>query len=710
MKVLLQRFDSGAAELADAPVPSVGSRTIVVETRNTLVSTGTERSIVEFGRSNLLEKARAQPDKVRQVLGKVRTDGLVPTMEAVRAKLSSPVALGYCHSGVVVEVGSSSSPFAVGDRVATNGNHAEYVSVPFTLAARIPDNVSFEAASFTALASIGLQGVRLANPTLGETVVVYGLGLVGLLTVQILRATGCRVIGVDTSESRLEMARGFGAIAIDGSAENLVHQVLAATGGVGADAVLLTLASSSNDPIHLSAEMSRKRGRIVLVGVTGLELNRDDFYRKELSFVVSCSYGPGRYDPIYEDRALDYPLPFVRWTEQRNFEAVLQLMADGRLDTRSLISHRFALEDATKAYDLITSPEPSLGVVLTYPGRDGAPVAAEQRTITIAGAKSSRGSFTVGVIGAGDFGSRTLIPAIVAAGGNLRIIASGRGTSATLAAKKWGFAAASTDVDSIFGDTEVDTVAVLTRHDSHARYVVRALNAGKNVFVEKPLALSEAELDEVVAAAEKSGRIVTIGFNRRFAPLAQRLRKDLMARVGPVSLICTVNAGSIPREHWVHDAAIGGGRIVGEACHFIDLVRYLSGSRIVAAHTVPALGPRRDVIDDISHILLTFADGSTAAVHYLANGNPKYPKERIEAFADGRVWQIDNWKQMHAWGARSESGSVISGADKGHRAELRALADAVKNGGTPPIPHDELFEVSRWSIRIAEQARRRPAG
>lgn len=719
MKQLLQQLDTGETRLLDVPAPRAGSASLVVESRATVVSAGTERMLVEFGRANLLDKARQQPDKVRQVLDKVRTDGLAPTLEAVRAKLDAPIPLGYCQAGVVVEVGERVRQFRAGERVVTNGAHAEYVRVSQTLAARIPDGVGFEAAAFTPLAAIGLQGIRLAAPTLGETVVVYGLGLIGLLTVQLLRANGCRVIGIDRDAARLALAEQCGAMAIEGGAGGAAEHVLAETGGVGADAVLLTLASQSDDPVHDAAAMSRKRGRLVLVGVTGLHLRREDFYRKELSFAVSCSYGPGRYDPEYEDAGRDYPLAFVRWTEQRNFEAVLALMAQGAVDPTPLITHRIPFADAPAAYDVISGKAPSLGVVLEYPDRGGAApgvsgrivpnVAAAASHVPAAGVRGgSRG--VVGVIGAGNFAVRTLLPALQPTGARLHTIVSSGGTTGAIAAQKFGFAQTSSEVESVIENEEIDTVFVLTRHDSHARLAERALAAGKHVFVEKPLALSDDALDRVAAAQLGSGCLLTVGFNRRFAPLTQELRALLRGRSGPLTVIATVNAGAIPRDHWTQDPEIGGGRIVGEACHFVDLCRALVGAPIVDLRVTTARDARDRAIDDIAHLSLTFADGSTAVVHYIASGARAFPKERVECFWDGKTVSIDNWRRLRRYGVASPLWERSRPMDKGHAEELRRWMAAVRGEQPVPIPLAELFEVSRWSVQAGRLARDAGAG
>ncbi|HEY7894289.1 MAG TPA: bi-domain-containing oxidoreductase [Gemmatimonadaceae bacterium] len=701
MKSLTHSLSTGALTLLDAPLPGASPRTIVVESRASVISAGTERMLVEFGRAGLLEKARRQPDKVKQVLDKVRTDGLSTTLSAVRAKLDQPIPLGYCNAGVVVEAGAASG-FAAGDRVVTNGPHAEYVRVARTLAARIPDGVSFECAAFTPVAAIGLQGIRLAAPTLGETVVVYGLGLIGLLAVQLLRANGCRVLGIDRDAGRLALAERFGALAIDGSAGDTVARVLAHTNDAGADAVLLTLASDSNEPVHEAAQFARHKGRLVLVGVTGLDLRRDDFYKKELSFAVSCSYGPGRYDPMYEEQGVDYPLGHVRWTERRNFDAVLALMADGRLDPSLLVSHHFAFDRARDAYDVLAGGEPCLGIVLTYPEhRDGVP-APMLRTVVRSSPKASPGATSIAIIGAGNFATRTLLPALRADGVRLHTIASGNGTSAAIAADKFGFERATTDLDAIFSAADIDAVFVLTRHDTHADLAVRALRAGKHVFVEKPLGLTEEDVERVADAAQENGRMLMVGFNRRFAPLTAELQRKLAGRGGPLATVITVNAGAIPRDHWTQDAEQGGGRIIGEACHFIDLARALTGSPITSLHSIGARTRDGSPVGDIATITLGFGEGSVAAIHYIASGSRSYPKERVECFFDGRTVTIDNWRRIRDWGTAMPWKRRTAGAqDKGHAAELHAWMRAVRDGGPPPIALDEIVDVSRWAVKAA---------
>jgi predicted dehydrogenase/threonine dehydrogenase-like Zn-dependent dehydrogenase len=710
MKQVLQRLDNGQTYLLDVPVPAASGVRLVIRSRASVISAGTERMLVEFGRGSLLDKARAQPDKVRDVLSKVRTDGLVSTLEAVQGKLATPIPLGYCNAGTIVDVGQHVTRFQPGDRVVSNGPHAEFVVVPHTLAAKIPDSVTFEAAAFTPIAAIGLQGIRLAQPTLGEAVVVYGLGLIGLLCVQLLRANGCMVIGIDRMPSRLALAQRFGAQVIDGAAGDVVARVNALTDGRGADAVLLTLASDSDEPVHNAARMSRKRGRLVLVGVTGLTLSRDEFFKKELSFQVSCSYGPGRYDPQYEERGVDYPAGFVRWTEQRNFEAVLGAMAAGQLDPSPLITHLFDFDAAPRAYELISGTAPSLGVVLRYPeanAGDGNGSAHSRRIDRAPPPAHPITGLTVGVIGAGNFATRMLLPILQRRGVRLRTIVSGGGPSAAVAGETFGFERVSADVDDILGDAAIDNVFVLTRHDSHAALVVRALEAGKHVFVEKPLALSQSDMDRIEDAVSSSGRLLMVGFNRRFAPLTRDVVKHVAARGGPLVVNITVNAGSIPRSHWTQDPDVGGGRVTGEACHFIDLARALVGHAITRVDITTASTRAGEIVDDIAVMMLNFADGSIASIAYLANGAKSFPKERIECFFDGCTLAIDNWRRLRRFNVPGPVFELGKRQDKGHAAEIEAWLAAVRLGGPPPIPTGELFEVSRWAIGAGESARRR---
>jgi len=709
MRQILQSLRSGATELADVPCPAVGAGQVLIRTTRTLVSAGTERMLVDFGKANLIDKARQQPDKVRQVLEKARTDGIAPTLAAVRSKLDQPLALGYCNVGRVIEVGRGVTGFAIGDRVASNGKHAEVVAVPTNLCAKVPDGVEDEAAAFTVLAAIALQGIRLAQPTLGETVAVTGLGLIGLVAVQLLRAHGCRVLGLDFDKERLALARTFGAEVVDLSAgADPVRMAEAFTRGNGVDAVIVTAATRSSEPIGQAAHMCRKRGRIVLVGVTGLELSRADFYEKELTFQVSCSYGPGRYDANYEQRGLDYPIGFVRWTEQRNFEAVLDMLAERRLDVAPLVTHRLPIAEAGRAYDIVGGAEPSLGVVLTYPDAIEVPDArVKVRTVTLpespAVPRTHNGKVSVGVVGSGNYATGVLIPAFKSAGARLTTVASSGGVSGFHAARKFGFAATTTETAALIGDASVDAVVVTTRHDTHADLVVEALDAGKHVFVEKPLALTLDDVDRIVAAREAAlargmSPLLMVGFNRRFAPHVVRMKQLLDGQGGPKAMIMTVNAGAIPADHWTQDKEVGGGRIVGEACHFIDLLRHLAGAPIATWLAQPMSSATADTVT----ITLGFADGSTGTVHYLANGNKAFPKERLEVFAGGRILQLDNFRRLDGHGWPSFRSMKLWSQDKGQTACVAAFVEAIAKGGPAPIPFEETIEIARKTIEVAE--------
>ena len=701
MRQILQNLATGEVELAEVPCPHVKPGHVLLRTTRSLISPGTERMLLDFGRAGLIEKARQQPDRLRAVLDKVRTDGMIPTVKAVRHKLDQPLPLGYCNVGVVLETGAGVSGFQVGDRVACNGKHAEVVSVPLNLCARVPDEVSDEEAAFTVVGAIALQGIRLLQPTMGEAIVVTGLGLIGQLAVRLLRTNGCRVLGIDPDPARIELARSAGAETVHlGTGQDPVAAATRFSRGRGVDGVLVTATTRSNEPMRQAPQMCRTRGRIVLVGVTGLELSRDDFYRKEISFQVSCSYGPGRYDPGYEDKGHDYPVGHVRWTEQRNFEAILDLMADRRLSVAPLVSHRWPLDRADAAYQVVAGSEPSLGIIIEYPSpqlKTDAALRSSHAALPVQQpARPSTGAPAVAFVGAGNHAAGVLIPAFKRAGARLVTVASASGVAAIHAGRKFGFSEASTESSAVVRDASVEAVVIATRHDSHAALVVQALEAGKPVFVEKPLCLTLDELSAVEDAYARAARpMLMVGFNRRFAPHVQRI-KTLLAGTGPKSFVMTVNAGTLAGDHWTRDREIGGGRIVGEACHFIDLLRYLAGSPIASKGRTG-----RDVSNDTVTLNLTFEDGSIGTVHYFANGSRALAKERLEVFADGTVLQLHNFRTLRGFGVRGFRRSALWRQDKGHQACASAFVAAVRSGGPSPIPFEEIVEVSRTAIALA---------
>ncbi|RCU43289.1 dehydrogenase [Corallincola holothuriorum] len=711
MKQVLQDMAKGGSTVVESPAPMASRGHLLIDTAVTLISAGTERMLVDFGKANLLQKAKQQPEKVKMVLEKVQTDGLATTVEAVRSKLAEPLPLGYCNVGIVNTVGSDVSGFTEGDRVVSNGGHADVVRIAKNLCAKIPDNVTNDEASFTVVASIGLQGIRLVNPTLGEAIVVTGVGLIGLLTVQMLCAQGCRVLAVDFDDSKLELAKQFGAeICNPGKGEDPVAAGMAFSRGKGVDGVIITASTKSTNPVTQAARMSRQRGRIVLVGVTGLELNRADFYEKELTFQVSCAYGPGRYDPAYEDHGHDYPYGLVRWTEQRNFEAILDLLDNGQLDVKPLISHRFEFEDAASAYELLTSDKAALGILLDYRSKTEA---RHNYSLELdANAKFTVGSPVVGFVGAGNYASRMLIPAFKEAGAQLHSIATSGGISGVTHGKKAGFAKTTTDTQAMIADPEINTVAIVTRHNSHAGFVVDALNAGKNVFVEKPLAITHEELAKVKSTYEKvigsdAAPRLMVGFNRRFSPQVQKMKQLLGSVKEPKSFIMTMNAGAIPANHWTQDLEAGGGRIIGEACHFIDLMRFLADSEIVSVQA-RRMGNADgvDVTEDKAAIILGFADGSFGTIHYLANGAASFPKERVEVFTAGRVLQLDNFRKLKGFGWPGFKKLNLWKQDKGQNSCAAEFLTAIKNGSASPISAEELFEVAKVTIDVAEQLRK----
>ena len=708
MKQILQNLSNGETSLSDVPCPQAIKGSILISSCNSLVSAGTERMLIDFGKANMIDKARQQPDKVKMVLSKVKNDGLLTTIDAVRSKLDQPLPLGYCNAGVVLE--TTEEGFSIGDRVVSNGYHAEVVRVTKNLCAKIPDNVDNESASFTVLAAVGLQGIRLIQPTLGESFVVTGLGLVGLLCVQMLRANGCRVLGVDFDSKKCEIARKYGAETVDLSKNEdpiLFSRIF--SNGRGVDGVIVTASSESDLIMHQAAEMCRQRARIVLVGVVGLNLRRDDFFKKEITFQVSASYGPGRYDAFYEENGNDYPIGFVRWTEQRNFEAVLQMMSEGQLDVKSLITHRYSIEDAIEAYSFLNDST-ALGIILSYP--DFSKNNLKKSKITLLNSHSSDLEPSipcVGFIGAGNYASRTLIPAFKEAGCFLETVISSGGVSGVHHGNKNGFASTSTDLSDLW-IKKINTIAIVTRHNNHAKQVVESLAHGKNVFVEKPLALTLEEIESIEKAyssANNSSHVrLMVGFNRRFAPHVIKMKDLLSKQKSPKSIIITVNAGAIPKDHWVQDNLIGGGRIIGEGCHFIDLMRHLVGHTIIDFQSTMIGGSLdNEIKEDKVSISLTFKDGSFGTIHYFANGGNEYPKERIEVFCENSVLKMDNYRLLKGYGFANFKSLRLFKQDKGQKACAKAFLDSIREGKPSPIPYEEIMESSQISIEIVNSLR-----
>lgn len=691
MKQIIQDLKNGQTVLEEVPAPQVKSGCVLIKTTRSLVSLGTERMLVEFGKANLIDKARQQPDRVKQVLDKIKTDGLQPTLEAVFNKLGQPLPLGYCNVGRVVAVGKGVTEFTVGDRVASNGNHAEYVCVPKNLVAKVPDGVSDSEAAFTVIGSIGLESIRLLRPELGETVVVIGLGLIGLMVAQLLKANGCKVIGVEFDQQKVELARNKGIDAIN-PMQNIdpVKYVEEVTNGIGSDGVIITASSRSDSIIHEACEMSRKRGRIVLVGVIGMNMRRDDFYKKELSFQVSCSYGAGRYDEDYENKGHDYPIAYVRWTEKRNFETILHTIAQGGLDVKCLITEEVDLENYNEIYGDMRR-RGSIASILRYPEQ-----CSGSRVVKIDTSEFKQGNGNIGIIGAGNYTSSMVVPCLTKAGARIRYIASAQGLNSKILAKRAGAEFATSDYHEILNDKDVDLVIITTRHNLHAPMVVETLKAGKSVFVEKPLCLNEEELAEIAATYKQAGDGVTltVGFNRRFSPFAIKLH-DLVGS-GAKNIVATMNAGFIPPEMWVHDLEIGGGRIIGEACHFIDLCSYIAGSEVVAV-CMNALGENPEENTDNASILLRYANGSNAVINYFANGSKAYAKERVEVFAQQKVLVIDNWRKLEGYGVKGFK--KMSGMmDKGQKTQFAMLNERIVNGGDSLIPFDSIVNTTKTAF------------
>ncbi|WP_296705089.1 bi-domain-containing oxidoreductase [Algoriphagus sp.] len=697
MKQIIQSFKTGETILEELPAPIVSKGNLLIRTTHSLVSLGTERMLVEFGKANLIQKARQQPDKVKMVLDKIKAEGLLPTLETVFNKLEQPLPLGYCNVGVVEEVGEGVSGFQIGDRVVSNGSHAEYVSVPKNLTAKIPAEVSNEEAVFTVIGSIGLQGMRLCNPGFGETIVVTGLGLIGLLTAQMLIANGCQVIGIDLDKAKCQLAEKFGVIAVNPSESgDPVQTVMLHTEGVGADGVIITASTKSNEVISQAAKMSRKRGRIILVGVIGLDISRADFYEKELTFQVSCSYGPGRYDDDYEQKGIDYPLPYVRWTEKRNFESILYSLKSGRVCVKELITEQIPLENFQQVYGNIGSSK-SIASILLYSEKEGKKQLNQDRTLIVNPPKFQISKGVVGIIGAGNFTKMTLLPAIKDLTIRTKYIASSGGLSGTQLAKKHSIENSTTDYNFILEDKEVDTLVITTRHNSHAKFVREGIKFGKHVFVEKPLALTSEDLDQIEKEFwGQSQSSLMVGFNRRFSPHTMAMKKTIGNAGTPIQLVATMNAGFIPSNVWIHDMKVGGGRIIGEACHYLDLAVFLTGSKIKSV-CMNAMGVNPEENTDNATLMVKHENGSTSVINYFSNGSKAYSKERLEAYWNEQTMIMDNFRQTSGFGVKGFK-NLKTKLDKGHKSQFAAYFKFIKEGGEAPIPFDEIFNVSRAAL------------
>jgi len=693
MKQILQSFKTGKTELADVPAPKVKRGQVLIQTTRSLVSLGTERMLVEFGKASLIQKARQQPDKVKMVLDKIKAEGLMPTLETVFNKLEQPLPLGYCNVGKVIAVGEGVSSFKIGDRVASNGQHGEFVCIPQNLVAHIPDNITDEEAAFTVIGAIGLQGIRLIKPTMGETIVVVGLGLIGLLTAEMLIANGCKVIGYDLDDTKVEIAKSKGVNAFNPLKGNdPVKFVLENTNNVGADGVIITASAKTNDIISQAANMSRQRGRIILVGVIGLNISRADFYEKELSFQVSCSYGPGRYDDDYEQKGIDYPLPFVRWTEKRNFETVLQLIETGKLKVKELVSDITPLEEYDKIYGNIGQSK-SIASIIKY-NENNVP----EHSIVVNKKELQANKGVIGLIGAGNFTKMTLLPALKGTDAQIKHIVSSGGVNGTALAQKHNIAQSTTDYDLVLDDKDVNLVMITTRHNLHANMVIKALNKDKHVFVEKPLALNAEELHSIEKVYKDSKGTLMIGFNRRFSPHTQKM-KSIIGEA-PMNVIATMNAGDIPPNIWVHDMAVGGGRIIGEACHYLDLIVYLTGSKIKAV-CMNALGENPEENTDNASILVKLENGSTGVINYFANGAKSYSKERIEVYSQEKTLTMDNFIKTTGYGTKGFS-KLKTKLDKGHKNQFATILSMLKKGSVELIPYDELINVTKASFAAIE--------
>lgn len=699
MKQLFQNMKNGETRIKDLPIPAPGKGCALVRTAYSLVSAGTERTLVEFSEKSLAGKAVSRPDLVKQVLSKARREGVLSSVQAAFNRLDQPMFPGYSSAGTIAALGEGMQGFKVGDRVACGGGnhavHAEYELIPRNLLVKLPDEVSFDEAAFATLGSVAVHGLRLAAPQLNDTVLVIGLGLLGLMEVQIAKAAGCRVMGMDITKPRIKQARDFGVEACPRG--DIEDRAPLFTKGRGFDHVLICAGSKDNDAIELAGKLCRDRGNVIAIGAVGLEIPRKIYYEKELRVVVSRSYGPGRYDANYEERGQDYPIGYVRWTEGRNMESFVDLIADGKMDVRSLITHRIPIAEGEKAYSLITgkTKEPFLGVLLEYPQSEEAPVNQAIRVGKVhLPAQTGTGKPNIGVLGAGNYANATFLPVMKAASDRciLKSIASGSGGSARHSAEKFGFEKVETDGNAILSDPEIADVVLMTPHSIHAAQSIAALENGKNVYCEKPAAIDPVSLARVRrCVSEHTEQLYMVGYNRRFAPLALNLKEFFKDIPEPISMHYTVNAGYIPATHWTQDPAVGGGRILGEGCHFIDFLIWMCGSLPVKVNTfcLPDSGKYNE--DNVS-IQLLFENGSVGTVDYLSNGDKACAKERVEVFGGGRIGILSDYRTLDTWkdGDHKQEKLALR-QDKGHAGSWNAFLDAAHHGKEAPIAYDDIF-------------------
>tara|TARA_B100000242_G_scaffold285944_1_gene250976 strand:+ start:19527 stop:21662 length:2136 start_codon:yes stop_codon:yes gene_type:complete len=710
MKQIFQDLSNGDLLIEDIPAPKCSKDELLIKTTCSLISSGTERFLIQFGQDNLINKAKKNPERVKQVLDKAKTDGIITTINSVKNKLSEPLPLGYCNVGTVVEIGQNISDFKVGDRVVSNGPHAEIVAVSKNLCEKVPESVTDQEAVFTVIGSISLQGIRLAKPTFGETFLVLGLGLVGIMAAKILKANGCEVIAIDVDKSKCDFAASIGIKSFCPSSDlDSISWILKETREVGADGVLITASTPSSTPLEVAAKVTRSKGRIIQVGLTGLDLNREEFYKKELSLQVSCSYGPGRYDKNYEINGQDYPQAYVRWTLKRNFNAFLNALKNKTINTEKLISNTFKIEEANKAYDLLKSNKQILCILFTYEGFQNKlqkSLSIQKEINTKENNKSYLNNPVLGFIGSGNYARGILIPNFKKMGVKFNTICAKTGVQQIKVSRTFGFENITTDHQTLLKNKKINVVVIATRHDSHANYICESLLAGKNVFVEKPLCLNLEQLQNIKEIYLKSSKksngklspILMVGFNRRFSPLIIKAKNNISQLSQPKAIIYTINAGKLPNDHWLKDKEIGGGRLIGEACHFVDLLRHLVGYKI-SNIKISNLGNQDSQLDSFS-LLIDFEDGSIGNVNYLANGHKSFPKEKIEIFCQEKVILINNFKKIQSWGFKRSLNESRFTQDKGQYECIKKFIDSIKKGKEPPIAFDQILEVHKWLLDL----------